>query len=746
MARVNIRRVKTRDRVIAALILAAWAVLAVRLFYLQIVSYDGYKEKLIDNITRETPVKASRGKIYDRYGVVLAEDRTVERVYLSPIDIKSEEERVLVAEKLSEILDVSYLTVYERSGRTKKKDVTVKKDVEKESADKVRQFVCEYGLSCVHTVADTKRYYPYGNLLSHTLGFTGSDGNGLYGLEYQYDKYLKGTDGKIISAKNGLGTDMPYKYEKFIEAEDGNDIYLTIDYNLQCILEHYLEQCLEESGAKNRVSAVMMDPDTGQVLAMATKPDFDCNDPYTLDELSLKKLDECGYTQGSNEYNSYKSDLLMSMWTNKAVNDLYEPGSTFKTVTCSAALEEKAVTQTTSYFCPGYHMVEGYGKIRCHKTVGHGSLTFAQGLQKSCNPVMMITAAKLGEKTFYDYFTAFGYKEKTGIDLPGEALTYCHSYENFHNTELAAYSFGQTFKTTPIRQLTSVCAVSNGGYLLKPYVVSQINDKNGTVVFSNEKSVIRKVISDDTSAQIMDILEKGVTNGIGAVNAYVAGYKVAAKTGTSEKKDKLGEDGTYSLRIGSCVTVAPAYDPQLALIVVVDEPDKSLGRIEGSFVAAPYNSKIFAEALPYIGIEPEYNEKDEQSRAVTVPQCLNLTTSEAVKAVKNAGLKAQIVGDGNSVIMQVPKADSLLTNTNGSVILYTSTEEEQEEITIPELTNMTPNEANKKLLSLGFNIRTEGNLSDINAKVYTQYPKPGEKVKKGTVVTVNFRSVSENND
>lgn len=746
MARLNIRRVKSRDRIIAVLILSAWAVLAVRLFYLQIVSYDEYKEKVIDNVTRETTVKANRGRILDRYGVVLAESKTVERVYLSPIDIKNEDERVLVAKELSEILDVSYLTVYERCGLVKKKDVTVKKDVEKEEADEVRRFVVERGLSCVHTVTDTKRYYPYGNLLSHTLGFTGSDGNGLYGLEYQYDKYLKGTNGKIISAKNGLGTDMPYKYEKFIEAVDGNDVYLTIDYNLQCILEHYLEQCLEESGAKNRVCAVMMDTDTGQVLAMATKPDFDCNEPYVLDTLSQVKLDECGYEKGSDEYNSYKSNLLMSMWTNKAVNDLYEPGSTFKTVTCSAALEEKAVTQTTPYFCPGYHMVEGYGKIRCHKTVGHGSLTFAEGLQKSCNPVMMITAAKLGEETFYNYFTSFGYKEKTGIDLPGEALTYCHSYENFHNTELAAYSFGQTFKTTPIRQLTSVCAVSNGGDLLKPYVVSQIKDKNGNTVFSNERTVYRKVISNDTSAQIMDILEKGVTNGIGAVNAYVAGYKVAAKTGTSEKKDKLGEDGTYSLRIGSCVTVAPADDPKLALIVVVDEPDKTLGRIEGSFVAAPYNSKIFAEALPYIGIEPEYNEKDEQSRATAVPQCLNLTVSEAVKTVKNVGLKVEIVGDGNSVIMQVPRADSLLTGANGSVILYTSLESVEENIIVPDLTGLTANEANKKLLSLGFNIRAEGNLSDINAKVYTQYPKAGESTKRGTVVTVNFRSVGENND
>ncbi len=739
MARMNVSPIKKRDRIVAFIVFSACLLMCIRLFYLQIISYDGYKEKVYDNVTRETPVKASRGTIYDRYGVVLAQDKTVERVYLSPMDIKNEDERVLVAKRLSEILNVGYLTVYQRAGQSKRKDVTIKKDVEKEEADEVRRFVIENSLKCVHTVSDTKRYYPHGKLLSHTLGFTGADGKGLYGIEYQYDKYLKGKDGKIVSAKNGLGMDMPYKYETFISAKSGNDIYLTIDYDLQCILERYLEQCLEDSDAKNRVTAVMMEPKTGKVLAMATKPDFNCNDPYTLDERSQKKLDESGLEVSSNEYRSYKSELLMTMWTNKAVNDLYEPGSTFKTVTCSTALEEGAVTQSTPYFCPGYHMVEGYGKIRCHKTTGHGALTFAEGLVKSCNPVMMITAAKLGEQTFYDYFTSFGYKEKTGIDLPGEALTYCHSFKNFHNTELAAYSFGQTFKTTPIRQLTSVCATANGGELLKPYVVEKAVDGDGHITFSNEKTIVRQVISPSTSSQIMDILEKGVTNGIGAVNAYVAGYKVAAKTGTSEKKDKLGQDGTYSLRIGSCVTVAPADDPQLALIVIVDEPNKALGRIEGSFVAAPYNSKIFSEALPHIGIEAQYSEKDEESKTVPVPSCLNYTVSEAVRLLKKSGLKAEVAGDGASVIAQLPKAGESVAAASGRVVLYTSQTNESNEVTVPELIGLTPNEANKKLLALGLNVRMEGNIS---GKVYSQYPKPNERALRGDVVKLSFASTS----
>ncbi len=740
---MNSAKVKPRYRLIAVAILVAWSVLIGRLFFLQVSSYDEYRQKTLDNITRETTVSADRGTIYDRNGVVLAQNKTVERVFISPIDIDGEQERKLIAEKLSEILDLDYETVYNKTGKVKRKDETIKKNVDKADADKVRAFVSEYGLDSVHTVTSAKRYYPYGNLLSHVLGFTGSDGQGLYGVEYQYDKYLTGTSGKIISAKNGLGKDMPYKYESFIDATDGCDVYLTIDYNLQCILEHYLEEALLASNAKNRVTGVMMDPDTGQILAMATKPDFDCNSPYTLDEASQKKLDECGHEQGSEKYLAYKSQLLMTMWTNKAVNDLYEPGSTFKTVTCSAAIEEKIVTETTPYHCPGYHMVEGYGKIRCHRTSGHGSVTFAQGLQKSCNPVMMITAAKMGEEKFYGYFKDFGFKEKTGVDLPGEALTYCHSFENFHNTELAVYSFGQTFKTTAIRQLTSVSAVANGGYLLTPYIVDEIKDSDGRTVYKKEKEIKRRVISDDTSSRIMDILEKGVSDGIGAINAYVPGYKVAAKTGTSEKKDKLGPDGTYSLRVGSCVTVAPSDDPQLSLIVIVDEPDRAVTRIEGSFVAAPYNSKIFSEALPYIGVEPNYSEKDEQSKTVETPDCLNLTVSEAVNMLKKKGIRSTVIGDGNTVMMQTPRAGAQISEENGIVILHTGNENTPENIEVPDLSGMTYSEVNKKLKSLGLNLRTSGAWTK-EAKVFTQSPSPGTKVSVGTVVDVDFRTKEDN--
>ncbi len=739
LSEVNSARVKSRYRIIAVLILLAWTVLIFRLFFLQVSSYGEYRKKTLDNITRETTVSANRGTIYDRNGVVLAENKTVERVYISPVDINGEDERKLIAEKLSEILGVDYGTVYEKTGKVKRKDETIKKNVEKEDADKVRAFVAEYGLDSVHTVTSAKRYYPYGNLLSHVLGFTGSDGQGLYGIEYQYDDYLAGETGKIISAKNGLGMDMPYKYESFVQATDGCDVYLTVDYNLQCILENYLEEALLASNAQNRVTGVMMDPDTGEILAMATKPDFDCNSPYTLDEASAQKLEASGYEVGGEKYLSYRSELLMTMWTNKAVNDLYEPGSTFKTVTCSVALEENIVTETTPYHCPGYHMVDGYGKIRCHKTAGHGSLTFAEGLQKSCNPVMMITAAKIGEEKFYGYFESFGFKEKTGIDLPGEALTYCHSFENFHNTELAVYSFGQTFKTTAIRQLTSVSAVANGGYILTPRVVNEIKDSDGNTVLKNETVAKRKVISDETSARIMDILEKGVTNGIGAVNAYVPGYKVAAKTGTSEKKDKLGADGTYSLRVGSCVTVAPADDPQVALIVIVDEPDKSKGRIEGSFVAAPYNSKIFSEALPYLGIEPEYSEKDEQSKTVQVPSCLNLTVSEASSLLKKNGIKVQTVGDGTTVVMQTPKVGAKVSANNGTVILYTGNENTEADIEVPDLTGLTYSETVKKLTALGLNLHSSG-ATGKDALVFTQSPSPGTKVSAGTVIDVDLRT------
>lgn len=718
-------------------------VISGRLFYLQIWSYSEYQKKAAENITRETSVSASRGRIYDRNGIILADNNTVERVFISPADIDGNAERRLIAENLSRILDVDYDMVYEKGGLVKRKDETIKRGVEKEEADMVRAFIAEYKLDCVHLVTGTERYYPYGNLLSHVLGFTGTDGQGLYGVEYQYDKYLTGTAGKIVTAKNGLGLDMPYKYESYVKAVDGCDLVLTIDYNIQCILEKYLEEALEAADAQNRVTGIVMDPDTGDILAMATKPDFNCNEPNVLDAASQLKLDNCGHEVGSEEYNILKRQLLGIMWSNKAINDLYEPGSTFKIATCSMALEEDVVSRNTPFYCPGYHMVEGYGKIKCHKVYGHGDLNFEMGLQKSCNPTMMITAEKLGEETFYDYFESFGYKELTGIDLPGEAMTYCHSFKNFHQTELAVYSFGQTFKVTPIRQITSVSSVANGGNVVVPHVVKQILDGDGNIISDVGTTVKRQVVSAGTGEQICDILEKGVTGGIGAANAYVAGYKVGAKTGTSEKRDKPDEHGTFTLRVGSCFSVAPADDPEVTLIVVVDEPNTDISRTEGSIVAAPYNSKILAEVLPYLGVEPEYSGSDADNKQTVVSSYVGADVNTAKSKLESLGYEVTVKGDGKTVISQMPKAGDTLVIKSGKMILYTSSGEQEKTVKVPDVIGKSPSETNKLVINSGLNISVGGAVATKTSYAVKQYPEAGSVVPEGTVVTIEFMYMDE---
>lgn len=744
MGRINIRKPSAREIVVISVMIAALAAIVVRLFVLQIISYSKYAAETSDDSTRETTIAASRGLIKDCNGIILADNKTVERVFISPIDIKNEAERKLIATRLSEILDVDYNEIYEKACKTDRRDETVKDGASEEESKLVREFIEQYELESVHLVSSTERVYPYDNLLCHVLGFTGSDNQGLYGLEYQYDEYLTGVDGKIITAKNGLGQDMPYEYEEYIDAIDGYTLELTIDYTIQAILEKYLEECLEESEAENRVTAVIMDPDTGGILAMATKPDFNCNDPYTLDYKSMALLEASGLEKGSQEYLEYNTTLLMQMWTNKAINDLYEPGSTFKPITCAVALDEDLVERDTAFYCPGYKHVEGYGKVHCFRTWGHGPMTLETGLQKSCNPVLMDTAALLGTDKFYDYFKAFGYTSLTGIDLPGEAAGIYHAEDNFNNVSLAVYSFGQTFKTTAIQQITAISAIANGGDLLAPHVVKRITDAEGNVIADFETEVKRKVISEDAAHEIVDILEKGVTNRVGAVNAGVSGYLIGAKTGTSEKRDKPDENGEFTLRIGSCISIAPANDPEVTMIVIVDEPTES--KAEGSLIAAPYNSKIFAEVLPYLGIDPVYDEEDEEYLTVELASYVGMDVESAKAALAKLGLEAVVKGDGTTVNSQMPKVGSDITVKNGRVILYTGNAESSESVTVPDLIGKDVKDCLEVLESLGLNACFEGSVMSEGSYAIAQYPEPGEKVPVGSAVTVEFRYKDDTED
>ncbi len=735
------KKTAVRSAIILMICVVAWAGVVFQLFKLQVVDYDKYQTKVLDNIQRETTLKAERGIIYDRNMVQLATNYTVYRVFISPRDIKDEEQERLVATGLSELLGVDYNMVIDRARRKRRADETIKKNVSEEDADKLLQFITEKELnSQIHLEASTSRYYPYKSLAAQVVGVVGTDG-GLIGLELEYNSYLSGSSGRYLTARNANGLSMPYKYDTYIDASNGANLVTTIDLTLQSMLEKELEKTYTDSMPLNRVTGIAMNPKTGAVLAMATYPSFNLNEPYILTPEFKKKLDESGFAPESDEYKTLYTTLLYTMWKNKAVSELYEPGSTFKIITSASALEENVVKLTDMFTCTGALFVEGYGKpIHCHKRTGHGTMPFEVGLQQSCNPTLMQVAARLGREKFYNYFKAFGYTEKTGIDLPGEANSYYHAYNNFNQVELAVYSFGQTFKVTPLQQLTGISTVANGGNLITPYVVEKLVDDDGNVLMSHETAVKRQVVSTDVCNELTGVLERGVSGDGGAKNAYVPGYKVAAKTGTSEVQDIRNEAGESYLRVGSCVAYAPADDPQIAIIIVVDQPQ--CASVYGSIVAAPYISSFLNEALPYMGVERHYSEDDLARIAITVGDYVGMEASKAKTKINSLGVGVEIKGEGGIVKYQMPAAGENINKDTGKVILYCGDEIPLGSVTVPNVTGMTATKCNQTLLNYGLNIFIDGTTNyDIasGALVVAQNPAAGEKVAAGTVVTVTLR-------
>ncbi|MBQ3126509.1 MAG: PASTA domain-containing protein, partial [Clostridia bacterium] len=533
--------------------------------------------------------------------------------------------------------------------------------------------------------------------------------------------------------------EMPFKYESYIEAEDGLNMVTTIDLRIQYELERQLEATLADSGAANRVCGIAMDVKTGAIRAMATKGDFDLNDPWTLNEVSALTLANSGYAEGSEEYKALLNELRYAMWNNKAVTELYEPGSTFKIITSAMCLEEDVVSPSDQFYCSGGLIVEGWSKpIHCHKTTGHGHVTFTTGLQQSCNPVLMTIAQRLGIDKFVSYFSAFGYKEKTGIDLPGEASTIFHS--TMGNVDLATASFGQNFKVTPIAQLTAICAVANGGYLVTPHLLEAFVDGDGNVVERYEETERRQVVSAETCETLVQILEEGVSGDGGAKNAYVAGYRVAAKTGTSQKRDKMDENGEDTLRVGSCVAFAPAEDPQIAVLIMVDEPMN--GSVYGSIVAAPYVANFLKVVLPYMGIEASYTEAELAKLEVNLLDYTGWLVEDAVTSMGYVGLDYKIVGEGTKVTAQIPAGGSQLAKDTGCVIFYCGDAAPKDSVTVPNVMGRSASAANKLLIDAGLNVRIEGTQnyqSGVGAVVVAQSPAADTVVTPGTIVTVEFR-------
>lgn len=740
-----------RSLVVELMILAIFAVLLIRILLLQTVDFEKYQAKVIDQLTVESAVAADRGDIYDAAGRLLATNVTAYRVFIAPRTIQAvQEERYgegnqqaqLIAAGLSEILaekDVTYDYVLKQTTYTTKLDRTVARNIDEETAEKVRAFINENELNTqVYLEAVSIRYYPYGSLACHLLGFTSSDGAGLYGIEYQYNEQLSGTPGRYITSRDTAGNEMPYRYSSYIEAVDGYDVTTTIDATIQAILEEQLDATRIESGAANRVCGIVMDVDTAAILAMATSPGFDLNDAWALDEDSLMELESAGLAEDSDEYNTLSRDLLLEMWANKAITEIYIPGSTFKIITTSVALEENVSSVNEGFTCLGSLNVLGT-TIRCHKTQGHGPLTFAGGLQQSCNPIMMTLGLRIGTDTFYQYAEAFGYMERTGIDLPGEGKGIFFNEATYSTVDLAVTSFGQNFKVTPLQQLTAVAAVANGGKLMTPHVVSKITDNDGNIVYEAEATMKRQVVSEEVCATISEILEQGVSGDGGAKNAYVLGYRVAAKTGTSEK---VGDD--KEARIASTVAYAPADDPQVAVIIMVDEP--TIGSRYGSTAAAPYVANVLEQILPYLGVEAVYSDKELEKMAVTVPNLNYWTTALATNYLDSLGLGYEIVGDGTYVTSQSPASGEAIEKADGRVILYTGSAKEEATIVVPNLIGKTAVAANSMIINAGLNIKIEGTknyLSGTGATVVSQTPAAGTVVAKGDVVTVTFRYLDD---
>lgn len=724
--------------VLAMMLVAGFGTLVVQLYRIQIQKGEEYQQMALKQQLRSTTISAQRGNIYDTNMKTLAASATVWTVNISPAEIESEEQLQRIAQRLSEILEVDAQRILERGQNKESYYETIKSRVEKDVADQVLQFVAEEEISGVYLEEDTRRYYPYGSLASTVLGFTDADNRGAYGLEAYYNKTLSGTPGMVVSAKNARGTDMPFRYQELYDPQDGNSLVLTIDEVIQHFLEKHLETAVVENNVQNRACGIVMDVKTGAILAMATKPDFDPNNPQAIGDPAVAAYLQELKESGAEDYNAQLLQAQFDQWRNKAISDPYEPGSVFKIITGAGALESDSVSLSDTYYCPGYYIVAGRRKS-CWKAAGHGTVDFTQAVKFSCNPAFMMIGERMGPQVFYDNFEAFGLLEPTRIDLPGEAESIFYDYETLakpSGEELASSAFGQTFKVTPLQLVTAVAAVLNDGKLMQPYIVKQIIDSDGNVISSTEPVVKRQVISQETSDIMCQILEKvvGDPDGSGKM-AYLPGYRVGGKTGTSEKLDSK-ENGEVTKRISSFLGFAPADDPQVVVLVMLDEA--YMENIYGSVIAAPVVGSILGDILPYIGVEPSYTEAELAQMDVAVPFLTGSKIHDAIASLNQVGLKSKVVGDGESILRQVPGSGEPMPR-GGTVLLYTEEDSGDTTVTVPDVVGMSGQQANRTILNASLNLKIVGyDIDSPSCVAERQSPAAGEQVEAGTVITVEF--------
>lgn len=732
------QRLRQRTAILILLILVlGFGAAVLRLTYLTTVQSSELQESAVDLQLADTTVSAKRGTIYDANGNVLAESASVWQVVMSPVNFKNDKQRQAAAKGLSEIFDLEYNDVLDDT-KQQSHYVVVKRRIESDEREKVLELIdtLKKDYSCsgvIQLLDDYKRYYPKNSLASSVIGFTGSDDQGLEGIEYEYDSYLSGTPGRIITAQNARGTDMPFRYEQNVESEDGNNVYLTIDETIQSICEKYMQKGVEDNNVLNKGVCIAMDVNTGAILAMVTTDGYDLNNPYELSAKDKKKIKSTPKKKQAEA----ESAALSNMWRNKAVADTYMPGSVFKMCVASAALEENLVNEKTSFTCTGSISVEGE-TIHCSNISGHGTQNFVEVISNSCNPAFIQIGQMLGAGKFRQYYQGFGFSDKTGIDLPGEAEDSFWKEGKMGGVDLAVASFGQNFTITPIQMITACAAVSNGGYVVQPHVVSKITDSKGNVIKTVDKKIKRQVISDDTSKKMNEYLEYN-TERQGAAAGYISGYKVAGKTGTTEKRGVTKIESSFSEDyISSFCGYAPADDPQIAMLVFFDTPDGDA--YYGSQVSSPVFINIMSEVLPYLDVKTSYTDEELGYVDASAGDYTGVSVDEAKTAVEADGFTATVKGNGSTVISQIPTVSSGLQK-GGSIVLYTDSDSQSETVSVPSLIGLSPDEVNDVASAYGLNVSFSGATTSSGTSS-SQNIEAGTSVSPGTVITVSFADSS----
>lgn len=732
------QRLRQRTAILILLILVlGFGAAVLRLTYLTTIQSSELQESAVDLQLADTTVSAKRGTIYDANGNVLAESASVWQVVMSPVNFKNDKQRQAAAKGLSEIFDLEYNDVLDDT-KQQSHYVVVKRRIESDEREKVLELIdtLKKDYSCsgvIQLLDDYKRYYPKNSLASSVIGFTGSDDQGLEGIEYEYDSYLSGTPGRIITAQNARGTDMPFRYEQNVESEDGNNVYLTIDETIQSICEKYMQKGVEDNNVLNKGVCIAMDVNTGAILAMVTTDGYDLNNPYELSAKDKKKIKSTPKKKQAEA----ESAALSNMWRNKAVADTYMPGSVFKMCVASAALEENLVNEKTSFTCTGSISVEGE-TIHCSNISGHGTQNFVEAISNSCNPAFIQIGQMLGAGKFRQYYQGFGFSDKTGIDLPGEAEDSFWKEGKMGGVDLAVASFGQNFTITPIQMITACAAVSNGGYVVQPHVVSKITDSKGNVIKTVDKKIKRQVISDDTSKKMNEYLEYN-TERQGAAAGYISGYKVAGKTGTTEKRGVTKVESSFSEDyISSFCGYAPADDPQIAMLVFFDTPDGDA--YYGSQVSSPVFINIMSEVLPYLDVKTSYTDEELGYVDASAGDYTGVSVDEAKTAVEADGFTATVKGNGSTVISQIPTVSSGLQK-GGSIVLYTDSDSQSETVSVPSLIGLSPDEVNNVASAYGLNVSFSGATTSSGTSS-SQNIEAGTSVSPGTVITVSFADSS----